>query len=675
MKKSIYTLIIISLISIGNIVAQSKAYKNKMDEGNQFLSTQTFRKALLSYLSADSIDATHAETKYDIGVCYLNSYFKDRALPFFEKALEMDPKVADDIHYLIGRCWHLNMEWDKAIEEYTLYKNYLLVKKDSKDKKAAYADVLKRIEECENGKELIKSPVRVFIDNMGSEINSPFIDYTPVISADEDVLMYTSRRPTTTGGGMDNFIDEYYEDIFISYKFNDKWTAPVNMGPPINTPGHDATINLSADAQKLLIYIDNKGEGNIWESTLDGLKWTKPVKFDSPINSKYHESSASYSYDGNTLYFVSYREGGLGGGDIYYCKKDKKGRWGDAFNIGAPINTIYDEESIFMLPDGKTMYFSSRGHKTMGGFDIFTTVQDTLGKWSEPVNIGFPINKADDDVTFVMAASGRHGYYTAVKREGYGTRDLYMISFLGVEKTPGLSVEDNLIACLTAPVSETSSLVAANVEIKTSSLTVLKGIITDAVTKNPIEAIISLTDNSTGQEIATFKSNSKSGKYLVTLPSGKNYGIAVKNDNYLFHSENFDIPLTNGYQEIVKDIAMKNISVGTRIVLKNVFYDFDKSTLRKESQSELNLLIKLLNDVPTMRIELSSHTDNKGSEKYNLDLSDRRSKAVVEYLIVNGIKATRLESKGYGFSEPLVPNDTDAGRQLNRRTEFKILSR
>jgi outer membrane protein OmpA-like peptidoglycan-associated protein len=250
-----------------------------------------------------------------------------------------------------------------------------------------------------------------------------------------------------------------------------------------------------------------------------------------------------------------------------------------------------------------------------------------------------------------------------------------MISFLGQEKNPSLSVEDNLIACLTAPISETSSLVSANVEIKTSALTVLKGIILDAVTKTPLAATITLTDNATGKELANFKSNSKTGKYLVTLPAGKNYGIAVKNDGYLFHSENFEIPASSSYQEIVIDIPLKNVSVGSRIVLKNVFYDFNKATLRNESQTELNLLIKLLNDVPTMRIELSSHTDNKGTEKYNLDLSERRSTAVVEYLVTHGIDAKRLESKGYGFSDPLAPNDTEAGRQMNRRTEFKILSR
>lgn len=676
MKVSTIIIILFCLVHFSPVFGQSKLFKDKMNQGNAFLSTLDFKRALKNYLSADSMDATHAETKYDIGVCYLKSDVKEKALGYFEKVLELAPTQFSDIHYLIGNCLQFNSEWDKASTEYIKYQSYLLLQKDTKEKRFAYSEVMKRIEECNNGKEVCKAPIRVFIDNLGSIVNTAYVDYTPVISADEDMLMFTSRRPTTTGGAIDPNCDEYFEDIYRTYNFDGQWDTPTNLGPPINTIGHDATVNLSPDGQKLLVYIDNKGEGNIWESQLSGENWTAPIKLPSSINSKYHESSASYSYDGNTLYFVSYRPGGIGGGDIYYVIKDKKGNWGsEAYNIGAPINTIYDEESVFMMPDGKTMYFSSKGHKTMGGFDIFKTTLDSLGRWSEPENIGSPINGADDDLTFVIAASGKHAYYSSVKKQGYGSRDIYMISFLGQEKNPSLSVEDNLIACLTAPISETSSLVSANVEIKTSALTVLKGIILDAVTKTPLAATITLTDNATGKELANFKSNSKTGKYLVTLPAGKNYGIAVKNDGYLFHSENFEIPASSSYQEIVIDIPLKNVSVGSRIVLKNVFYDFNKATLRNESQTELNLLIKLLNDVPTMRIELSSHTDNKGTEKYNLDLSERRSTAVVEYLVTHGIDAKRLESKGYGFSDPLAPNDTEAGRQMNRRTEFKILSR
>jgi len=203
----------------------------------------------------------------------------------------------------------------------------------------------------------------------------------------------------------------------------------------------------------------------------------------------------------------------------------------------------------------------------------------------------------------------------------------------------------------------------------------LKGTITDAFTKKILEANIELVDNVKNEVIATFKSNSSTGKYLVSLPSGKNYGIAVKAEGYLFHSENFDIPLSNGYQEVIKDVELKNVAVGSVIVLRNIFFDFDKATLRPESTNELERLIKLLNDLPTLKIEISSHTDSKGSDTYNMTLSQARSESVVGYLITHGIGKDRLVAKGYGETKPMDTNETDEGRQNNRRSEFKILSK
>ena len=213
----------------------------------------------------------------------------------------------------------------------------------------------------------------------------------------------------------------------------------------------------------------------------------------------------------------------------------------------------------------------------MGGYDIF---KSTLvnGKWTEPLNLGWPINGPDDDVFFVVSGNGRRGYFSSARERGFGDKDLYVITFLGEEKPFILSNEDNLVASVTAPVKSIQP--APPVEIKTPSLTILKGTITDAVTGDPLEATIELTDNTRNELIATFRSNSATGKYLVTLPDGKNYGIAVTLEPYLFHSENFDIPETNGFQEVIKDVQLKKVVVGNKIILKNIFFDFDKSTLR-----------------------------------------------------------------------------------------------
>jgi outer membrane protein OmpA-like peptidoglycan-associated protein/tetratricopeptide (TPR) repeat protein len=650
-----------------------KDAKTSIEKGDEFFEKGFvfYKQALDPYLAAYKFNPNNALLNYKIGKCYLYSNYKLKSIPYLEKALTLNPAVDQQIHFVLAKAYHLDMKWDKAIQEFKLFQQTLSGKGEEIEE--LKEEVNKQIEECNTGKEMVKHPIRVFIDNVGSEINSQYSDYGPVISADESTMLLTSRRPSTTGGKIDPEINEYFEDIYVSTRKNGKWTTAVNIGSPINTDNHDANSGLSADGQKFLIYIaGKKDQGDLYESELKGEFWTKPDHMNSNINTDYHESSACYSPDGNSVYFVSDKPEGLGDRDIYVSVKDKKGRWGKAVNLGNMINTKYGEEGIFMHPDGKTIYFSSQGHKSMGGYDIFKSVYEN-GKWTEPENLGYPVNTPDDDVFFVISASGKHGYYASFNANGYGEKDIYMITFLGPEKEMVLNNEDNLLASIASPIKET--VIAPVVEVKAAALTILKGIITDALTTKPLEATIEIIDNQKNELVASFTSNSSSGKYLVSLPAGKNYGIAVKKDGYLFHSENFDIPAISAFQEVTKDIALRNVAVGTKIILKNIFFDFDKATLRSESTNELERLTKLLNDVPTLKIEISGHTDAKGAADYNQKLSQSRAKAVVDYLVKAGIAADRLTFAGYGKEQPIATNDTDEGRQLNRRTEFKIISK
>jgi len=288
-----------------------------------------------------------------------------------------------------------------------------------------------------------------------------------------------------------------------------------------------------------------------------------------------------------------------------------------------------------------------------------------------PVHGGLAFSNPGDDRFFVLSGSGKHGYYASDKTGGYGSHDIYMITFLGPEKPLVQSNDNILIASIANPISET--FMEKAVAVETMRLTILKGTVIDAFTKEPVEASIEIVDNDKDEVVTIQKSNSKTGKYLVSLPSGKNYGIAVTADGYLFHSENFDIPEATNYQEVYKDIALSKMAVGTKIVLKNVFFDYAKATLRSASFPELDRLFELLNEFPEMRIEISGHTDNKGSRTTNERLSTARAKSVVAYLVKKGIAAGRLESKGYAFDQPIATNDTKEGRQQNRRVEFKVL--
>ena len=648
-----------------------KGYKKAMDSiaaGDDFFNrpAEWHYHALPFYLSANAFNPNNATLNYKIGECYLTPFspFKTMAIPYLEKAYKLNPNVSPDIHYLLGRAYHLNMEWVKAIQEYDQYGPTL----DPKKQADKIADTKKKIQECKYGMELVKNPVRVFIDNVGPSINTEYREYGPIISADESEMIFTSRRPNTTGGKQaDDGL--YFEDLYISLFRNGKWLPATNMGEPVNTPDHDATAGLSPDGQILYIYRDENG-GDIYQSFLEGEEWSKPKELGGKINSKYHESSVSLAPDNKTLYLVSDRPGGYGDRDIYKVVLSDKAKWGEPVNLGPTINTQYGEEGVDIQADGKTLYFSSQGHNSMGGFDVFKSSMDSNGKWSEPENLGYPVNTPGDDVFFSISASGKHGYYASVRKEGYGETDIYKVTFLGPEKPVALSNEDDLLAGNAGGVSDV--MMTSAVAVNKTRMTLLKGVITDSVTHLPLEASIELVDNKKNTVIADFTSNSKTGKYLISLPSGTNYGIAVKAKDYLFYSENFNIPDTATYQVVEKNVALQPLNIGSRIVLKNIFFDFDKATLRPESTTELDRLINLLTTYANLKIEISGYTDNKGSQAYNQKLSESRSKSVVDYLIAHGIASARLTYKGYGMENPIATNETDEGRQLNRRTEFKI---
>ena len=654
-----------------------KEAKENLKEGNARYEMGTIfhKDAIPFFEAANEFNPNNAELNYKLGKCYLSSIYKYKALPCLEKAIKLNSSVDNEVFYHLGKAYHLAMRWDDAITSYSKYQKTAMSNQDPQ----AMEELQLLISQCYNGKEIVKNPIRVFIDNLGKNINTKFNEYGGVISADENVIVFTARRPNSTGGKIDPGLNEHFEDLYIAYRDeNGNWGVAENLGSQVNSKDHDAVAAISADGQRFIVYQGAKNNGDLFESILTGDEWSKPESLGKNINTDYHEPSACYSPDGRTMYFVSEKPGGFGKHDIYVSQLDEKGRWGKPENIGSAVNTKYDEDGVFMHPDGKTLYFGSQGHESMGGFDVFKTVYDeSTQTWGKPINIGYPVNTSDDDVFFVLSASGKHGYYTSVNLNG-GLRDLYMITFLGPEKPLVLNNEDNLIASVTAPIEEV--VVAPTIEVKEAQLTLLKGIISDALTGEKLQADIEIVDNAANKVIATFKSNSSTGKYLVSLPAGKNYGIAVKKEGYLFHSENFDIPNTAAFQEVEKDIELKMLAVGNKIVLKNIFFDLDKATLRPESTAELERLTKLMIDVPTLKIELGGHTDSRGSDNYNQQLSERRAKAVVDYLTTKkGISLDRLKWAGYG--ETQLVNEcsngvkcTDDQHQENRRTEFKVLS-
>jgi outer membrane protein OmpA-like peptidoglycan-associated protein len=630
-------LIIVAVSFTLGAYAQSnaKAARRYTDKALEYFKAEDYETALTYFLKSDSLDGNDQEVSYLISLSYIRSDQKLKALPFLLKAKAGGIKEPV-LDFYLGEAYHLSHKFEEAIEHLSLYRSKL--RSSDKENIRTVEDL---IQNCKNGMELMKTPVEVKIKNLGPVINSPYPDYVPALTADESVLIFTSRRDNSTGGiKIDN---QYFEDIYISTRKGNSWTPPEKLGNEINTPSHDACVGISPDGQQVFIYKVEEGKyyGDLYVSTLTGETWSKPKSLGPNINTPYWEPCATITADHKTLFFVSNKKGGVGGTDIYMSKRQPNGEFGPAKLLGLEINTPKDEFSPFIHPDGKTLYFSSKGHNSMGGYDIFScTINPETGQvLTKPVNLGYPINTADDEVYFVWSADNKRAYFSSEREGGIGEKDLYVL--------------------------ERSQAEAA--------LVMLKGSVYGCDNKKPIAASIVVTDNATGKVIGNYSSNSSTGKYIVLLPAGKNYGIAVEAPGYVFYSKNIDIPFLDHYKEIGDEICMEGLKKGTVMVLRNVFFDVDKATLRKESEAELERVYEILSSNPSIKMLISGHTDSDGNDDYNLKLSENRAHAVKDYLINKGIASERLTYKGYGETKPVAPNDTPENKQLNRRTEIEIV--
>ncbi|MBA3681676.1 MAG: OmpA family protein [Bacteroidetes bacterium] len=655
------------LSTTGIAQTKSASFEKEFDEAEKIFSkisdskkeslTSTkgaYAEVLPVFLNLYKQDPTNMNLAFKIGMCY-QSARRDRAkaLPYFNKAVTSvsndykgsshKEKNAPLIAYkYLGDAYHWNYDFDKAIVAYRKYIS--VMEQNNATDKALLSETTRKIEMCNTGKRLVATPIKIKIQNLSNTVNSPYADYSAIFSADQNTLFFTSRRPQSTGGEKDNE-GNYMEDIYMSSKTKTGWSAAQSIGAPINTEWHEATVGVSPDAQMILIYKDDMGDGNIYSTSLDGDTWSKPVKLNENINTKHWEPSAFISADGNSLYFASNKPGGFGGLDLYMSKRGSDGDWDKAVNLGAGINTPYDEDAPSIHPDGVTLSFSSNGHNTMGGFDIFSSLLSYEGIWSEPVNVGYPINTTDDDIFYMVSPNGKTAYFSSFREDGLGEKDNYMATFLDKKETP---------------------------------LTLIQGTVNDEAGMPAKKVMITVTDNETEAIVGVYKANAKTGQFLFILTPGKNYNITYQAENHLFYSENIEIPKQSSYYEFKKSVKLHPIVVGSKITLNNIFFDFDKATLRPLSNVELKNLVLLMKSNPNMKVEISGHTDSKGDDAYNLKLSEERAQAVVNRLIEKEISTTRMKAKGYGETQPVAPNtkpngsDDPEGRQLNRRVELKI---
>lgn len=608
---------------------------------------------------------------------YYNERNDEKAKAELKKALEKDPNFIEP-HFLFAQIYTEVNQLQDAINEYTKAleinptfdkKTFFLLASIQisigkyADAKLNYETFLKnkyinpdsrdiathQLANCNFAIEAMKNPVPFEPKNMGPSINSKYFEYFPAITADDQTFLFT-KNSTTENSSMQ-------EDLLISKKVNGNWTPATSIGSGINTPGNEGAPAISADGEILFfVSCQNKQDGSytggrkgygscdIFYAQKEGNAWSKPNNLGPVINTKYFESQPSFSSDGTTLYFVSNRPGGLGGGDIWYSTLKSDGNWGAPINIGNKINTPGEEESVFIHPDGKTLYFSSNGHVGMGKLDIYVSRKNENGEWGTPVNLGYPINTYGDENSLLVNGAGSLAYFASDRPGGYGGLDLYQFELYEAARP--------------------------------DKITYMKGKVYDAKTKQPLGAHFELIDLATAKQVMTSDANAGNGEFLVTLPVDKNYALNVSQSGYLFYSENFSLKeLTDKTKPYLMDVPLQPIDTGSVVELKNIFFETGKFDLKSESKIELNKLVTFLTLNKTMRIELSGHTDNVGDKKMNLALSENRSKSVYDYLIANGIESKRLTYKGYGETKPKVKNDSDENRAINRRTEFKVIGK
>ena len=652
-------------------VGFKKAWKNIKDGEKLFVAgLGTYPNALAFYLKANKYNSNCAKLNYKIGVCYLATDKFYYATEYLEKAYLKDNNVADDVHLMLARAYHLNLDFNNAIENYKAYYSSFSVKELEKYN----VDVDKYIKECKYGQDLVSSPVRVIINNLGDRINSEYDDYNPVLHPNQDLLYFTSRRKIDKKDKRIESDNKYFENVFVSEQAGELWRKPKMLENKLDSKNNESVLAISSDGNKIYLYNGEENGGDIMVSELKKDSWKSPKNISGKILSKNKETTITFNPEGSEMFFVSNQEGSIGGMDIFYSKLNEKEKWTEPVNMGAAINTTFDEEAVFWHPKEDKLYFSSQGHNSMGGFDVFVIERDENGMWSNPLNLGYPINTPNDDIFFKMDESNKQAYYSSVRDNGFGGKDLYKIIFLGEEKELKLKTEDIFLAWNYKSIDDLFYHNPSQMKVDTALFMV--GLVTDSKSGESIKlAKIELIDLDLSRVIATGLTDT-AGAYQIKIPKKKDFGVEVTAKDYLFFVEIAYLAQKQVVDsKVTANFQLNKIDVGATMVLDNIFFETNKATIKSESAAELARLAALLVENPTIRLEISGHTDNVGSYRVNQKLSESRAKSVVDYMISQGVASDRLEYKGYSFNQPIADNNTTEGRAQNRRVEFKVLSK
>lgn len=638
MQKLVFTLgcLLISTFSKGqySFEQQSKRAQTFFEQAESLSRQYRFQEADSLYLLAINAAPKFLQAVWfrgNLNLEQLQQY--DVAIFCFNYLIEKSAGYQPDAWLKLGLAKMYKQDFAGAREAFSQYRNLPSISLRQSQEAERF------LKSCDFAEQAVRSPVRFAPKNMGKGVNTTLDELMPTITGDERFVYYTRNEPA--GQMLD-------ENIYSSEFTQGRWEESRLVERPISTWDYmEGATGISPNGKYLFFTScgrpDGVGDCDIYFSVKTPTGWDRPKNLGQPINTPGWDIQPSISPDNRTLYFASRRPGGYGGLDIWKSTLNENAQWGQPINLGPNVNTVYDEERPFIHPDGETLYFSSDGLPGMGRSDFFLVRFDEKGNAGIPQNLGWPLNTPGDEIGICISPNGRNGYMASERPDGFGGMDLYTFE-----------TDENY-----RPVF----------------VTYVKGIITDAISGQPVKAQIRITDLTTGKLLSSIISDAQTGQYMTTLPVGHDYALSVTAENYLFYSHHFSLAEMTSSQPYAIDIKLKKIHAGQTVVLTNVFFETDRFELKEESKSELQVLLSLLEKNASLEVEIGGHTDASGSKEKNSMLSENRAKSVANYLIEKGISATRLSWRGYGDSLPIASNDTEEGKAKNRRTEFKVVNK
>jgi len=582
------------------------------------------------------------------------------AIEHYRAALAINPthSPSGSTYFYLGNLEYTNGEYDNAIKTLNIYIR----------NQRANPELVKQANEIISSSEFsltaIKNASPIEPVNLGPGVNTADPEYFPTITVDGQTILFTRLITDERVFGPIKKQEDFYVSLLSD---KNTWSKATPMPSNVNTVNNEGAPTIAADGRSLIFVAcpdasgedyganrTGKGSCDMFITQRLGAKWIDPVNLPGAVNTVNWETQPSLSSDGKTLYFIRGMRGrgGQRDSDIYTSTKKDDGTWGEAVKLSNVVNTPYQEESVLIHPDGKTLYFSSQGHKGLGGLDIFVSRMDASGNWGVPENLGYPINSRADENSLMVSADGEIAFFASDREGGYGDLDIYY--FVMPE------------------------------QFRPTRTLYFDGLVYEVGSKKPLAGKFSLIDLKTGKEVIRSEADPVTGAFTVSLPINREYALSVSYPNYNNYSANFNMTVAEDQEAVHLDVPMVPITdVVTVNPLKNVFFDLGKATLRPESSVELNKLRDFLKSNPTIRIEIAGHTDTRDDAAANLLLSQNRAKAVYEYLVAQGIDAKRLSYKGFGETQPIISDEKIAAmsnekekekaHQENRRTEYRII--